>query len=264
MKTIQTKWLALSALALTAVTVMAWKSATPLQSVREFSPGLEEMQDTTPVKKKMHIDKDHEYILNDLDGSMEELDKAMRELDVNLKTDLGKLNKEIRITLDQLKNIDMAKLSDEINSSMKNINWTSLHKEVSNAMKEAELQLKNIDLKEVDKQVKKAMEHVRTDISIDLDQQVKRSLEAGLEGAREGIARAKKEIQLLKEFTTELEKDGLIDKKKGYKLEIKDDEMYIDGKKQTKEVTDKYRKYFKDGNYTLKSDGHSKYENFKI
>jgi hypothetical protein len=52
-----------------------------------------------------------------------------------------------------------------------------------------------------------------------------------------------------------LRKDGLISKKKGYKIEIKDGEMFINGTKQSKEVNEKYKKYFRDGDYTLRSDG---------
>jgi hypothetical protein len=75
-----------------------------------------------------------------------------------------------------------------------------------------------------------------------------------MEHARTGLEKAKKEITLLKEFTSELEKDGLVDRKKGYTIEIKSGEMYINGVKQSKEVNDKYRKYFKDEDYTIKSD----------
>ena len=51
-------------------------------------------------------------------------------------------------------------------------------------------------------------------------------------------------MQNYKDFTNELEKDGLIDKNKAYSLELKDGYLYINGKKQSKETTEKYRKYY--------------------
>jgi hypothetical protein len=86
---------------------------------------------------------------------------------------------------------------------------------------------------------------------------IKRSVDEGLKGARIGIENAKKELGLMKEFTETLETDGLINRKKGFKIEIKDNEMFINGTRQSKEVNDKYRKYFKNEDYTIKSNGDS-------
>lgn len=65
----------------------------------------------------------------------------------------------------------------------------------------------------------------------------------------------KRDLALMTELTTALGKDGLIDNRKLYNLEIKDGELYINGKKQPKEVSDKYRKYFRNDNYTITNDG---------
>jgi len=65
------------------------------------------------------------------------------------------------------------------------------------------------------------------------------------------------DLKLMNLLTSALEKDGLIDTRKPYKLEIKDSEFYINGKKQSKEVRGKYQKYFrKDStdNYTIQSN----------
>jgi hypothetical protein len=65
----------------------------------------------------------------------------------------------------------------------------------------------------------------------------------------------KKDLDLTTELTKALEKEGFVDNKNPYKLEIKDGEFYINDKKQSKEVTDKFRKYFKNDNYTIINDG---------
>jgi hypothetical protein len=112
-------------------------------------------------------------------------------------------------------------------------------------------------MKKIEKQIAHAKEQLNTEkISSHIDmEKIKRSVNEGLAKARTGIEKAKKELSLLKEFTETLEKDGLINKKKGYRIEIKKGELYINGTKQSKEVNDKYRKYFKDEDYTISSDG---------
>ena len=80
----------------------------------------------------------------------------------------------------------------------------------------------------------------------------KKGIEDAMEKAKIGIEKAKKELLQLKEFTDGLQKDGLIDKKKGYSIEWKNGgELYINGNKQPKEVSDKYRKYYKKDGYKI-------------
>jgi hypothetical protein len=66
------------------------------------------------------------------------------------------------------------------------------------------------------------------------------------------------DIRLMNLLTSALEKDGLIDTRKPYKLEIKDGEFYIDGTKQPKKVRDRFKKYFRKDStdhYTIQNDG---------
>ena len=64
----------------------------------------------------------------------------------------------------------------------------------------------------------------------------------------------KQDLALMTELTKALEKDELVDNRKPHNLEVKDGELYINGEKQSKEVSDKYRKYFKNDNYTITND----------
>ena len=63
-----------------------------------------------------------------------------------------------------------------------------------------------------------------------------------------------KYITSMNQFLDSLHKDGLIDKRKAYKVEIKAAELYINGKRQPKEISDKFRKYFQSDNYALMND----------
>ncbi|MES2373822.1 MAG: hypothetical protein V4557_14675 [Bacteroidota bacterium] len=254
MKTNHTKWLAWAGFALAAVTIVAWKSN---DSIPARSQPRQYQEDTTPVRKKVYDRKDREYKIGDLDQAMKELDRAMAEMNVNMKVDFGKMDKEIKIAMDELKKVDFEKIGHEVAASLKKIDWDQTKMEVEKAMREVDIKLKEVDMKEIKKEIERAQESVKAakiNAHIDMDK-IKESVERGLEGAKVGIERAKKELMLLKEFTETLEKDGLISKKKGYKIEIKDGEMYIDGTKQSKEVNEKYKKYFREDDYTLRSDG---------
>jgi hypothetical protein len=73
------------------------------------------------------------------------------------------------------------------------------------------------------------------------------------------------DLRLMSLLTSALHKDGLIDKTKPYKLEIKDGEFFINDKKQTEQVTDKYRMHFradKKDSYTINSIGDRSESNY--
>ena len=159
--------------------------------------------------------------------------------------------------MEEIKKLDFTKISREVQASLKQVNWEKTRAEVDKAMRQAEIQLKEVDMKKIQKELESVQENINAEkimAHVDMEK-IKRNVDEGLAKARTGIERAKKELTLLKEFTGALEKDGLINKKKGFKIEIKNGEMYINGTKQSKEVNDKYHKYFKDEDYTIRSDG---------
>ena len=53
---------------------------------------------------------------------------------------------------------------------------------------------------------------------------------------------------------TEMEQDGLINSKQGFNIEYKNKNLYINGAKQSEQVTSKYRKYFKDEHFEITID----------
>jgi hypothetical protein len=117
--------------------------------------------------------------------------------------------------------------------------------------------MKEVDVKQIEKEIamaKESLANAKINAHIDIEK-INEAVAKSLDGAKESIDKAKKELAKMKEFTETLEKDGLIDRKKGYRIEIKDNELFINGTKQSKETTDKYRKYFKEYDYTLRSDG---------
>lgn len=252
MKKNHTKWYALAALAFAAITFSSWKNGGSALPVKPFSINYQD--DTTIRHKKEH----KEYRVGDLDQALKDLDKATIDIDKNMKLDFGKMEKEIKTAMDEVKKIDFDKIGNEVALELKKMDWSKTRAEIDKAMREVEIRMKEVDKQKIQAEIQKAKasinaEKLREPIDVD---KIKKHVEEGLAQAKKGIEKAKKEIAQLKEFTEGLESDGLINRKKGYKIEIRDGEMYINGTKQSKEVNDKYRKYFKDEkNYTIRSDG---------
>ena len=173
---------------------------------------------------------------------MEEINRALKDLNIELKkVDLTDLRLEMGKAM---KEIDMKNIQVEVETALKNVEWDKIQDEVNRAMKDVK-------------------------VNVDLDI-VQKSLEASREALKENWEKAWKdemkkagvEMHRLKNFLLGLEKDGLIKKGEPYTIEIKNGELFINGKEQPKNITDKYRNseeyksYFKkDGNFKIKSNG---------
>ncbi len=251
MKKYNQPWLAWTGFTLVAITFLAWKRT----DYTPYQPNVPQPTDTTRPAKKYNGKRD--YHVGDLDKAMQELDRAQKEMDKTIQVNFSGMEKEINQAMEEIKNIDFEKISREVTASLKSVNWDKTRAEVDKAMREAEIRMKNIDTKQIRMNMEKAKESMKTiNLNINMDE-IKKTVEKSMAAARVGIEKAKIEIAQLKEFTENLEKDGLIDRKKGYRIRIKKGELYINGTKQPKEVSDKYRKYFNnhDDDYSISSDG---------
>lgn len=210
---------------------------------------LQNGNDTIPPDKKMTA--------KDLDKLHVELDKAMKTVAEKLKEiDWSKLNLQIS---ESLKDIDLDKIKNSVEQSLKALDMAAIEKDVQNALKEVDMKQVNVDIKQAMQEAKQELEKVNwneikkelADAKIEIEKAKieLKDLDLGkiMDEAKAGIEKAKTELKAMKTMFTELEKDGLIDRKKGFKLEYKDGSLYIDGKQQSQEVSDKYRKYAKDG-----------------
>lgn len=193
--------------------------------------------------------------IKDIDLAMEELENAMKKLEIEMKQiDMGKIEREIK---ESMSKVDMKKIQEEIKASMDKINWSKIKEDVDKSLKEAEVSMKQIDFSKMEKEMadlEQKLSKQNFDIKINAEK-IKREVEEGMQKAKEGMEKAKIELKRMQEFTDELEKDGLIDKKKGYKVHLKNGELYINGTKQSKETSDKYKQYYKKDNFTINTDG---------
>lgn len=242
MKTILiNKWVAGIVLALAAISFSAWRAADHPNETEQLYSG-DIYQDTSKSKKKYKIrySDDRDYKIGDLDKAIRELDKASVEMDREIKIDMGKMEKEMKKAMEEIKKIDVDKIQAEVRK----------------AMKEVELALKEIDFKEVDKEMARVKTELKSEkFKHDIDfEKIRKDVEKGLDEARAGIATAKKQLTKIKSFVDELDKDGLIDKDKNYKIQVKNHKLYINGKAQSEDVNKKYSKYLDEDDYSISKD----------
>ncbi|MEO7306159.1 MAG: hypothetical protein ABIR78_02900 [Ferruginibacter sp.] len=223
------------------------------------SPGT--CTDTLPEKDGSMKMKDFDKLQSQLDGSLLEvtdqlkkidLTKLKKEIDESLKdVDMDKIKKDVELAL---KSIDMDKMMAGVKSSLKDLNKEYINADVEKALAEAateidkaKLQIKDIDKELIQKELETARKEVeKSKVEIDKIDFDKIMLEA-----RAGIDKAKEELKLTKDMFVEMEKDGLVNAKNGFTIEYKDKYLYIDGKKQSERITDKYRKYFKNDHFKM-------------
>lgn len=207
--------------------------------------------------------------MKDLDRLQTELDRSMLQVSDELKKiDFSKIQKEIEASL---KTIDAEKILKEVERSLKDIDLDKTLASVSASLKDIDLDIKSEEIekalagarKEIDKAkkemsnidrdaVKKELEEARKEVEKSKAEMSKIDMNKIMDEAKEGIEKAKAELKNTKELITELEKDGLVNSKLGFTLEYRNGSLYIDGKKQSDETTDKYRKYLKKDGFKIK------------
>ncbi len=269
-------WLLAVVLTCLSLSLVAWDHQQPVSAY--FTGG--QFIDSPPKNKEPRERK-----IRDLDEALEELDLGKLKIEEELakinwdkvKTELheslAKIDGEkIRMEIDKaMKEIDFGKIRSEIEQSMKEIDGTKIRMEIDKAMKE-------VDMEKISREIKESMKEIDMDkIKLELDKvkqmdfskldaemkklqlelkKIGPEIEKSMEKAKESIHKAKEELKQYKEFTNGLEKDGLIDKQKGYSIKHKNGELYIDTKKQGADVYNKYRSFLeKHKTFSLEKDG---------
>lgn len=200
------------------------------------------------------------FQMQDFDAAMKEVNQAMEKVTQQMKNlDLQKINEQVNEALKKvdfeninkqvelaMKQVDMAKINQEVQAALKEVDMQKIKAEVNASLAQAKAEMAKVNTEEMTKQMKALKEQLNSEAfkskmdSLNISEQVQKAMAE----ARSSLEKAKKELQNYKDFTNELEKDGLIDKSKGYTLELKDGYLYINGKQQSKETTEKYRKYY--------------------
>jgi len=130
-------------------------------------------------------------------------------------------------------------------------------------LERAQLELSKQDWKKIESEMahakvemEKAMKEAQAAFEMEGMQKVMAEMEKTL-GKQQGkianemknadiqLKKAQEQLSLMQEGMEMMEKEGLIKAGESINIEWEDDMMIINGKKQSKEVSDKYRKYFK-------------------
>lgn len=234
------------------VTASAWQLKGKKQS-HDTTTGNAIASDTAHPRKH-DIDED-EYGMKGFEEGMKQFDLQLANLNINLSGLDTIINKTVK---QALVNIDFSQIGRNVDEAIKNIDWQEINANVNNSLKDAQEQLKNIDMNKIKMQVQDELDKINTkEFKVQFDgANLEKIIDDAMHNAMEGLDKAKWEVKSWADFTKSLERDGLINLKKGYKIEWKDNgDLYINGNKQSKEVADKYHKYYKEGGFTISSDG---------
>lgn len=243
-------WLPFLAIA-TVVGFASWGQ----QKKTDTNQQTQQLTDTLPKKKKAGQEKN----IRDLDDVLAELDA------VDLKVEMAKVEQELAKAM---KELDGQKIKMDIEKAMKDIDFSKMHEDLAKAMKEIDQidfekikkdaqesiakidveklrkeldEVKKIDMKEVEQEMKKVQEEMKN-----LKPQIEKEManaKQEIEKARGEIEKAKVEVREYKQFIDDLDKDGLINKKETYSVEHKDGALYLNGKKTSDAVYNKYRSF---------------------
>lgn len=226
-------------------------------SARQHNEYKQEYKDTSQPNIRGGRDS---FQMQDFDAAVKDLDKAMQEVTVQMKQlDLQKINLEVNAAIKNInfeeinkqvelamKQVDFDKINKEVQASLDNIDMAKIKEQVNESLVKAKAEVAKVNTEKMAEEMKALKEKLNSDeFKAKIDgKKIQEQVDKAMKEARGSIEKAKKELQNYKDFTNELEKDGLIDKSKGYTLELKDGYLYIDGKQQSKETTEKYRKYY--------------------
>ena len=174
--------------------------------------------------------------------------------------DFNKMQQEINASIAA---INFDEINQNIEQAMKKIDWDKMKVEVNVAMDKAKAEMAKVDMQKVKADLEKAKAEMKSEQfkqKIDLSG-MQKEVEKSMEKAKKEIEKAKIEIANYRGFVTALEKDGLVKAGEPYKIELKDNVLYINGVKQSQATTDKYRKYYQDkAHFTIYDNKHQRDE----
>ncbi|MCF3108363.1 hypothetical protein LL912_06200 [Niabella sp. CC-SYL272] len=199
------------------------------------------------------------------------LDAALNYVDEQIRTHGGQWNTKSKQVQQQvahaLSEIDLAKLQADAKAAVKKINFEQLNKDIETAMAgidkakmERDLScavasVKNIDAAQLRAEISAAIKDIRLD-------QIKKQLETARKdlwlqqrdlnhemqqlapGISNELRDTRKQLQRLKDAYQEMERDGLIERGPNNRIQFRENELYINGQKQSPETREKYRHYF--------------------
>jgi ElaB/YqjD/DUF883 family membrane-anchored ribosome-binding protein len=104
----------------------------------------------------------------------------------------------------------------------------------------AKVDMKKIEV-ELDKLEKIDLSKIKTEL-----ESIRPEIEKSMKEAKKSIEKARSEITSYKNLVNALDKDDLLDKKANYKIEYKNHELTVNGKKLSADAVKKYSEFLAD------------------
>lgn len=219
--------------------------------------------DTVPVmtqkNREMSMREFDEMILN-LEREMSKPGEDLRGLD---------LSEAMRETEMAMQSIDIEKILSSVETSLSKLNMDESLRDLGNSLQELEgagreevaLAVKNakVELEQARNEISKiskkeihaAMAQARAEVAKAKSEISKLYTEQIINDAKAGITNAKLELGRLRNMFSMMEKDGLIHINKGFRIERRGNDLFINGEKQPASVAIKYKDFIRDDHFSI-------------
>jgi len=271
--------IAIMGIAAIGLSSLAWTGNQQSQSIQY-------VQDTVPTgKKSKEASKEYK---KDLDKEIDELDRATHNLRNMPHIDFNRIQAEIEASMKEVNEqlakhkMDKVKLQKEINETLAQVDIEKIQADLKASLKDLDqLDGNKIDSEKLRNEIEKSLEEIKTRINpeeirksvekaidkVDMEkvkQEVEKATEEikknkvtvklDMEMMRKEIENSRNEVKGFQEMIYEMEKEGLINTKNDYSIEYKQGEIYINGNKQSGQVNNKYRSFFKKDGVTIRKE----------
>lgn len=231
---------------------------------RDLDKELRQLDEADQQLEKLKA-KDWEKIQRDVEGSIQKID--FDKLHKETKEAMEKINfdKVHRQLEESLSRMDFDKIQQQIDESMASIDKEEIKAQLKKAQKQVQDALEQQNWKEsfekaqsiqkeqLDKQMQKLqsdMEKLKADLK---HQQF--NFKEQMDKANIELDKAREEMKGYQEMIYDMEKDKLLSTDEDYSIEYKDGDLFINDKKQSPEITNRYKKYFRKDKLTIKKEG---------
>jgi hypothetical protein len=257
---------------LLALTLSSWKdmAGQPQENTRDTVPGqrIKKMRDSDEAERRANVsnedesdedEDDNDQVVdadddNDVDVVEADVDMDSEDndnhLEIGVDQDINNAMQELNENLQEM-NVDLQAMNHDLQRSMQEIDIESLQADIDasvakvdlDALQESIEHVKSIDLENIRQNIEAA--------KVQLDK-LQPELERSMKAARQNLEKAKVNLRDYKNFTEELEDDGLINKSNGYTIEHRDGQLFINGKAQSRDVYNRHRTFLeKNKSFTI-------------
>lgn len=171
-----------------------------------------------------------------------------------LEAALGKIEQQLRKLEKQIEDVGYERAAEAYQKAVRDVDWKRLENAAGRSLAQTHAAMDRaqqkftrdhkVQLMQLDRELaiagKKLAQHSR-----ELAYNIERNVQVELRKAQVELKKSNGKLKDVQNLIDDLAKDKLIDKDGKYALEIKEGELYINGKLQPQSVTEKYKKRYK-------------------